>query len=106
MEIIVAKTAGFCFGVQNAIEKTLSAQGEIVTLGEIIHNELVVNTLKEKGIYPIDSLDDYKAGKVIIRSHGVGKNIYEQLESKNIEYIDATCPFVSKIHKIVYDSYM
>ena len=102
---IVAKTAGFCFGVQNAIDKTLEATGKVVTFGEIIHNDLVVNKLKEKGIYPINSLSEYKDGRVIIRSHGVGKNIYDEMNNNGIEYIDATCPFVEKIHKIVHNAF-
>lgn len=102
---IVAKTAGFCFGVQNAIDKTLEATGKVVTFGEIIHNDLVVNKLKEKGIYPINSLSEYKDGRVIIRSHGVGKNIYDEMNKNGIEYIDATCPFVEKIHKIVRNAF-
>ena len=86
MEIVLAKTAGFCFGVQNAINTALSAKGKIVTLGDIIHNELVVNNLKEKGIYPINSLEDYVDGKIVIRSHGVGKKMYEQMQERGIEY--------------------
>jgi len=105
MEIILAKTAGFCFGVQNAINKALSAKGKIVTLGEIIHNELVVNNLMDKGIYPINNLDEYEDGRVVIRSHGVGEQVYKQMQERNIEYIDATCPFVEKIHKLVNSAY-
>lgn len=106
MKIIVAKTAGFCFGVENAINKALSTKGKIVTLGEIIHNELVVNKLKSKGIYPINSLDEYKEGTVVIRSHGVGQAVYERLSKQGIEFVDATCPFVKKIHKIVNNAYL
>lgn len=105
MEIIVAKTAGFCFGVENAVNKTLAAEGKVVTFGEIIHNKLVVDTLAKKGIFPINSLDEYAGGKVIIRSHGAGRDVYEELRARNIEYIDATCPFVAKIHKIVSEAY-
>ena len=105
MEIIVAKNAGFCFGVDNAVKSALSVEGKAVTLGEIIHNELVVEKLKRKGIYPISSLDEYKEGKVIIRSHGVAKSLYDYLDKNNIEYIDATCPFVKRIHKIVEKAY-
>ncbi len=101
MEIIVAKSAGFCFGVDNAVKMTLGASGKIVTLGEIIHNDQVVNELKEKGIFPIESLDEYTSGSVVIRSHGVGESVYSELDSRQIEYIDATCPFVSRIHEIV-----
>ena len=81
MEIVVAKNAGFCFGVDNAVKMALNATGEIVTLGEIIHNEYVVDSLKSKGISPIESLDEYTSGKVVIRSHGVGREIYQQLKS-------------------------
>ena len=101
MEIVVAKNAGFCFGVDNAVKMALNATGEIVTLGEIIHNEYVVDSLKSKGISPIESLDEYTSGKVVIRSHGVGREIYQQLKSRKIEYIDATCPYVSRIHRLV-----
>ena len=101
MEIIVAKNAGFCFGVDKAVKMAINATGHIVTLGEIIHNEYVVDKLKDRGINPIDSLDDYKSGKVVIRSHGVGEQVYQQLKLRDIEYIDATCPYVSRIHNIV-----
>ena len=104
MEIVVAKSAGFCFGVDNAVKMTLGASGEVVTLGEIIHNDQVVDDLKSKGIRPINSLDEYVSGRVVIRSHGVGKMIFEKLKERNIEYIDATCPFVSRIHKIVEEA--
>lgn len=108
MEIITAKTAGFCFGVKRAVdkvyEKVNDTNGKIYTYGPIIHNEEVVKDLESKGvqvIYTKDELAQLKDATVIIRSHGVSKDIYDLLESINVEIVDATCPFVKKIHKIV-----
>ena len=108
MEITVAKTAGFCFGVKRAVEKVYDqiATGKkpIYTYGPIIHNEEVVRDLEEKGVQVINSkeeLESLKEGVVVIRSHGVGREIYELLERQGLELVDATCPFVKKIHKIV-----
>ena len=108
MEIKLAKTAGFCFGVARAV-KTLeekSEQTKISTLGPIIHNEFVVSDLNSKGVNAIDGLEELEDGKVLaIRTHGVGKTIIDEIEKKKIEYIDLTCPFVKKIHNIVYKYY-
>ena len=108
MEITVAKTAGFCFGVKRAVEKVYDqiATGKkpIYTYGPIIHNEEVVQDLEEKGVQVInleEELEALKEGVVVIRSHGVGREIYELLERQGLELVDATCPFVKKIHKIV-----
>ena len=108
MEITVAKTAGFCFGVKRAVEKVYDqiATGKkpIYTYGPIIHNEEVVQDLEEKGVQVINSKEELEAlneGVVVIRSHGVGREIYELLERQGLELVDATCPFVKKIHKIV-----
>ena len=108
MEVTVAKTAGFCFGVKRAVEKVYDqiATGKkpIYTYGPIIHNEEVVQDLEEKGVQVINSkeeLEALKEGVVVIRSHGVGREIYELLERQGLELVDATCPFVKKIHKIV-----
>ena len=108
MEITVAKTAGFCFGVKRAVEKVYDqiATGKkpIYTYGPIIHNEEVVRDLEEKGVQVIHSKEELEALKesvVVIRSHGVGREIYELLERQGLELVDATCPFVKKIHKIV-----
>ena len=105
MEITVAKTAGFCFGVKRAVEKVYDqiATGKkpIYTYGPIIHNEEVVRDLEEKGVQVINSkeeLEALKEGVVVIRSHGVGREIYELLECQGLELVDATCPFVKKIH--------
>lgn len=103
--IIVAKTAGFCFGVDRAINMVnsmIDEKNKVSTLGPIIHNTQVVNELKDKGVRSIDDIDEAKIDeKVVIRSHGVGPDIYNRLKEKNILYEDATCPYVSKIHKIV-----
>ena len=111
MKIILAKNAGFCFGVRRAVELTeqtaakvaeSGSAAKVFTFGELIHNRDVVNRLREAGIAPIESLDEAQCGDyVIIRSHGVPKKIYEELETRGINFIDATCPFVSNIHRIV-----
>ena len=111
MKVKVAETAGFCFGVKRAVDKVYelidTEQKPIFTLGPIIHNEGVVSDLEAKGVHVIteadlDSQDDtLRNGIVVIRSHGVGKPIYDKLKEKNISYVDVTCPFVLKIHRIV-----
>ena len=106
--MIVAKSAGFCFGVKRAVDKVYEQIGKagkpIYTFGPIIHNEEVVKDLESKGVQVLRSLEELKAlddGIVVIRSHGVGKQIYELLKSKQIDIVDATCPFVAKIHRIM-----
>ena len=107
MKIKTAKTAGFCFGVSRAVDKVyeLIDQGikPIYTLGPIIHNEEVVRDLEEKGVHVIgeEDISGIQEGTVVIRSHGVGKYIYDLLKKHNISYVDVTCPFVLKIHRIV-----
>ena len=108
MEVKVAKTAGFCFGVQRAVDKVYeligSCPNRLFTLGPIIHNEEVVNDLEKKGVR-VASEDDLrtlpKGSTVVIRSHGVGKEVYDHLEEYGLSYVDVTCPFVLKIHRIV-----
>ena len=105
MEILVAKSAGFCFGVKNAVEEAEKAsqlEGKTVTLGPIIHNRQVVENLKSKNVSIINNADELQEGeRVVIRSHGISKNEYEEIEKKGGEIIDATCPNVKNIHKIV-----
>ncbi|MBD5080601.1 MAG: bifunctional 4-hydroxy-3-methylbut-2-enyl diphosphate reductase/30S ribosomal protein S1 [Ruminococcaceae bacterium] len=104
INITVAKTAGFCFGVKNAMTQAekLAENGGGYTLGQLIHNPFAIKELEKKGVFAIDTLDEAKDGKtVIIRSHGVGQAVYDELKRQNIPYIDATCPKVVKIHKIV-----
>lgn len=112
MEIVKAKTSGFCFGVEKAVETTFnlaeSGGKQIYTLGDIIHNKIVIDSLKEKGVKVINSLDELNDSNaiVIIRAHGVPKIIYEQLESRNIDYVDATCPYVKKIQRLAEKYYL
>ena len=108
MEVKVAKTAGFCFGVQRAVDKVYelidSCQDRLFTLGPIIHNEEVVNDLEKKGVR-VASEEELKTlpkgSTVVIRSHGVGKKVFDQLKECGLSYVDVTCPFVLKIHRIV-----
>ena len=108
MEVKVAKTAGFCFGVQRAVDKVYELIGScpdrLFTLGPIIHNEEVVNDLEKKGVR-VASEDDLRtlpeSSTVVIRSHGVGKEVYDHLEEYGLSYVDVTCPFVLKSHRIV-----
>ena len=109
MEVRLAKTAGFCFGVKRAVDTVYQQVEEcknekIYTYGPIIHNEEVVKDLKSKGVEVIETEEELKqltSGVVIIRSHGVSKHIYNILEEQGLKCVDATCPFVKKIHRIV-----
>ncbi len=117
VEVQLAKSAGFCFGVKRAVEtvyeqievqKQQAAEGKkalpIYTYGPIIHNETVVADLEEKGVRVINSAEELEAlseGVIIIRSHGVEKAIYDLIEQKHLICVDATCPFVKRIHNIV-----
>ncbi len=106
-KFFVAKSAGFCFGVDRAVKivyNSLDSRRKVTTLGPIIHNNDVVSKLEAKGVSVINSPEEATADmKVIIRSHGVGKQVYKQLEEKGCEIVDATCPFVARIHKAAYD---
>ena len=105
MEYIVGKTAGFCYGVKNAVEKSekaLENEKPIYCLGEIVHNKNVVKDLENKGIIFIDDLkQNLEKRKTIIRAHGIAKEVYTQADKMGIDLIDLTCPKVLKIHKIV-----
>lgn len=108
MEVIIAKTAGFCFGVRRAVdrvyEQVQNGRKPIYTFGPIIHNEEVVKDLEAKGVRVIqneEELGGIREGTVIIRSHGVPKKIYCMIQEQGLELMDATCPFVKKIHNIV-----
>ena len=110
MEVVVAKSAGFCFGVKRAVDTVYSEveKGKkIYTFGPIIHNEEVVKDLEEKGVVVLETEEELQAlteGTVIIRSHGVEKRIQKMIEEKGLECIDATCPFVKRIHRIVEEA--
>ena len=117
MEVRLADCAGFCFGVKRAVEtvyEQLKCGKTIYTYGPIVHNEEVVRELAEKGVRVLESKEELKQLKaqntegenskavtVIIRAHGVAREIYDIMETNGLECIDATCPFVKKIHRIV-----
>ena len=108
-EVILAKSAGFCFGVKRAVDTVYEQAGKenVYTYGPIIHNEEVVKDLERKGVHVIEDisqLDNIKNGTIIIRSHGVSKDVYDTIKERGFEIVDATCPFVLKIHKIVKDA--
>jgi len=99
MEVILAEHLGFCYGVKRAIEiarENASTEGTSSTLGPIIHNPQMVERLKKEGVGTVNSLSEMDDGLVIIRSHGVGPNVYEEAESRGLELVDATCPHVKK----------
>ena len=111
MEVTVAKSAGFCFGVKRAVDMVYDevAQGkQVYTLGPIIHNEQVVDDLASRGVQVIqkpEELAGVRGGTVIIRSHGISKETFDQLSQYDVKIVDATCPFVAKIHRIVQEKY-
>ena len=109
MEVTVAKSAGFCFGVKRAVDMVYEEavkERKVYTLGPIIHNEQVVEEFAEKGVQVLESVEELEDGEdaaVIIRSHGIAQKVFRQLEDKKVRIIDATCPFVKKIHRIVQE---
>lgn len=108
MKIEVATHAGFCYGVERAIKITNEAnesEDKIYTYGPLIHNDQVVEKLEAAGIKSIDSVDEAKDGKLIVRSHGAAESVFIEADSKGIDVVDATCPFVKKIQDKVRDYY-
>ena len=110
MQVTLAKSAGFCFGVKRAVDQVYQeaehSRMPVYTFGPIIHNETVVKDLEEKGVYAIGGIEELKhlpKGIVVIRSHGVSKEIYEKIETEGFRIVDATCPFVLKIHRFAED---
>ena len=111
MKVITAETAGFCFGVERAVNTVHKALDEcdsrVYTYGPIIHNESVVKELEDKGVAIVSSPEELRQindGTVVIRSHGVTREIYDIIHEKGLKHIDATCPFVLKIHKLVEEA--
>jgi len=111
MNVQIAKTAGFCFGVTKAVEEVYrqaeAGTAPIYTYGPIIHNEQVVADLESRGVQVVheeEALKQLREGTIIIRSHGVGREIQEQMEASGLKVVDATCPFVKKIHRIVAEA--
>ncbi|WP_312641822.1 bifunctional 4-hydroxy-3-methylbut-2-enyl diphosphate reductase/30S ribosomal protein S1 [Hydrogenoanaerobacterium sp.] len=105
MKITVAKTAGFCFGVDRAVNLAFEYAGKsknVFTLGPIIHNPQIVKQLAESGVTKINKVSDLpQDATVVIRSHGVEQSVFDEIEARGLMYVDATCPFVKKIHQIV-----
>ena len=108
MQLETAKTAGFCFGVNRAVKilnQKLDEGKKVCTLGPIIHNPQVIEDLEKRGARIIEKPEDTPEGfEVVIRAHGVTKQVVEELEEKGIPYTDATCPYVIKIHKIIKEN--
>lgn len=111
VKVTTAKTAGFCFGVRRAVDEVhrqiASGEKPVYTYGPIIHNDQVVAGLEEQGVRVIrgeEDLAEITGGTVIIRSHGVSRAVQEKLEATGLHVVDATCPFVKKIHRIVQES--
>ena len=107
MKIIIAKDAGYCFGVRDAVNlayETANKHGEVYMLGDIVHNENVVKDLEKSGAKVVDSLSDIPKDKpVMLRAHGTKKNIWKEAEQRKMNIVDATCPLVHEIHKEVKD---
>ena len=105
MNITLAKTAGFCFGVNRAVNtvyELLEKGKKVCTLGPIIHNPQLVEELEQKGVRIVASPSEVQKGEtLVIRSHGVEQSVIDNCGDLEVEFVDATCPFVSKIHKIV-----
>ena len=109
MKVTIARTAGFCFGVKRAVDTVYQQIAEnpgvpIYTWGPIIHNEQVLADLEGKGVKMIESIeqaDEISNGIMVVRAHGIGRELYERLDRPGIKLVDATCPFVKKIHRIV-----
>jgi 4-hydroxy-3-methylbut-2-enyl diphosphate reductase len=105
LKIIVAKDAGYCFGVRNAVDqayKTTKEHGDVYMLGHIVHNENVVEDLEKSGTKVVDSLDQVPTGNpLLFRAHGTEPSIWEQARKKKLNIIDATCPLVTEIHEEV-----
>ena len=113
-EIFLADHSGFCFGVKRALEKTIeeinnpskNKDGRILTCGPLIHNKTVTDDLEKRGVSIINSLDSAnEADTVVVRSHGEGKAFFDEAKERNLRLIDATCPFVEKIQRLVFDAH-
>jgi len=104
-KIIVAETAGFCMGVRRAVNLVLElveqTREPIYTIGPLIHNPQVVELLKQRGVIPVESPDEIQQGMVVIRSHGISSAVRKELSAKSLKIIDATCPRVARVHRIV-----
>lgn len=107
MDIVLGKTAGFCYGVRNAVQKAeekLKEHKKVSCLGELVHNGQVIKKLEKLGLRIVEKVEDSN-NKIIIRAHGIAKEIYHKAQKLNIEVFDFTCPNVLKIHKIADEHY-
>ncbi len=108
MRVCIDENSGFCFGVDravNLVNELIEQNQKVCTLGPIIHNPQMVENLRQRGVVSVDALENVPEDyTVVIRSHGVPESVYDYLENNGIKYLDATCPFVSKIHKIVNEN--
>ena len=108
MEIIVGKTAGFCYGVKRAVDgakEETSKSKRVYCLGEIVHNEQVISDLESNGMEFIYDINEVEDTEVILRAHGEPKSVYDELKSKHITFYDATCINVKRVHDLVIDKY-
>ena len=110
MDLVIASTAGFCFGVNNAVkivfDLATKSEDKIYTIGPIIHNDQVVNKLTESGVTAIDEPEQATLpSKVVIRAHGVGPNLISALEDRGVDIVNATCPYVEKIQRLVCEKH-
>ena len=107
-KIELAKTAGFCFGVNRAVEMTyelVNSGKKVSTLGPLIHNPVVIEDLEKKGVRVLTSPEQAEKGStVVVRTHGIGRSVMQELSATGAEVCDATCPFVKKIHRIVSEN--
>lgn len=104
MKVTLAKDAGFCFGVRDAVklaEETAAEHGKVNMLGHIVHNERVVRRLSDKGVKVVDSFDDVSDAPVLFRAHGTSTDVWDKAKDTGVEIIDATCPLVTEIHREV-----
>jgi len=102
MKILIAKEAGFCFGAERASKLILSKKGKekVFTLGPLVHNGEFIKYLETRNVFVASDLEDIKSDKVAIRSHGVSKELEEELKAKDFKLIDATCPYVKRVQKL------
>ena len=108
MEIIIGRESGFCFGVKRAVdgvENEVSSKRKLNFLGEIVHNEVIVKKLMDKGVVFVDNIDEVKDNEYLaIRAHGVPEDVYKKAEERNIKLLDFTCPKVMQIHKKIKEA--
>src|SRR5205085_668221 len=112
-KIVLAKVAGFCFGVQRAVDIVLEARreqaGRLISLGPIVHNEQVIERMRSQGVETAAELEDVNEGTVILSAHGVAPSTLAEARAKGLGIVDVTCPFVTRVHRhakqLVEDGY-